>query len=342
MKKTLLLSLFLVSGFASFAQLAVTTTETPSELILNTFMGQNTSISNIKFNGSTANAQLLRDQVGRYSNGNNGPMSIGSAQGIILCTGKAIVAAGMNNTTTAANPSLTAIEGDSDLDMITNSSVRNTCVVEFDFVPVGNTILFDYIFASEEYNMFVNSQFNDIFGLFLSGPGVSGPYSNNSMNIATIPGTTLPVAINNINNGTQNLGPCEFCQYYIDNPLGEEEFQFNGRTTQLTASASVTTGETYHLKFAIANIGDNGYDSGMFLTAGSFRAATLGNENFATEKVTMFPNPASDVIHINAADNISAITIYDIQGRGLFTQKTNGTNLEVNTSNLSTGTYVVV
>lgn len=341
MKKPLLSLLFVFIGFAANAQLAVTTTETPEQLILNTFLGQNTSISNVKFNGSAANAQLLRDQVGRYSNGNNGAMSLGSAQGLILCTGKAIVAAGANTVQGATNATTTPTIGDPDLALITNASVHNVCIIEFDFVPVGNTILFDYIFASEEYNTFVNSSFNDVFGLFLSGPGISGPYSNNSANIATIPGTSLAVSINNLNNGTNNAGPCENCAYYVNNPVGQGEYQFNGRTTQLTASAPVTTGQTYHLKFAIANIGDNAYDSGIFLTAGSFRAAMLGNDDFTTENVTLYPNPAAGFLHVSAKEAISRVVIYDTLGRALMNIPATGTEIQLATQDLSSGTYIV-
>ncbi|OOP55722.1 MAG: hypothetical protein AYP45_13160 [Candidatus Brocadia carolinensis] len=47
---------------------------------------------------------------------------------------------------------------------------------------------FQYVFASEEYNEFVGAGFNDVFGFFVDG-----------VNIALIPSTTMPVAIDNVN-----------------------------------------------------------------------------------------------------------------------------------------------
>lgn len=344
MKIILLSALFLVC-LSVHSQLAVSNTETPEELILNTFMGQNASITNVKFNGSTANAQMIRDQVGRFSNGSVG---LSVSQGIILATGKAILAVGPNNQNGATNATSLPISGDPDLALITTNTVRNVAIIEFDFIPNFNSVLFEFIFASEEYPTFVNSQFNDVFGLFLSGPGISGTFSNNAINIATIPGTSLPITIDNLNNGTTNTGPCEYCSYYVNNTTagqnpntGPSTVQYNGRTIELTASGTVTPGQTYHLKFAIANVGDNSLDSGMFLTAGSFRSAMLANDHFTTGKITMYPNPANDVVHISAAEAIAQVTIYDLQGRSLISSPTNGTDLDLNTSNLSTGTYVV-
>jgi|SRR6478672_4165978 len=345
MKKTLLFTIFLSACFSAHSQLVVTNTETPEELILNTFMGQNASITNVKFNGSTTNAQMIRDQVGRFSNGTDG---LSVSQGLLLATGKAILAASANNQTGATNATSLPITGDPDLALITTNTVRNVGIIEFDFVPNFNTVLFEFIFASEEYPTFVNSQFNDVFGLFLSGPGISGTFSNNAVNIATIPGTSLPITINNLNNGTTNNGPCEYCSYYVNNTTtgqnpntGPSTVQYNGRTIELTASGTVTPGQTYHLKFAIANVGDNSLDSGMFLTAGSFRSAMLANDNFTTEKIKMYPNPANDVVHISSTDAISNITVYDMQGRSLMAVPAGGTNLDLTTSELSTGTYIV-
>jgi hypothetical protein len=343
MKKILLSILLLFVGFSVHPQLTVTTTETPQQLVINTFAGPNVTISNIKFNGTESNALAIRDQVARFSNGDAG---IGAGQGLLLATGKAIVAAGPNNASGATNATSAPISGDSDLALIADNTIRNVCIIEFDFIPTGNTVLFEYIFASEEYPEFTNSSFNDAFGLFLSGPGISGPFSNGAINIATIPGTAAPVTINNLNNGISNNGPCEYCQYYVNNgtgsnPILNPEVQYDGLSTEFTASGPVTTGQTHHLKFAIANVGDNALDSAIFLTAGSLRAATLGNESFATEKVKMYPNPATDFIHIKATDDISKITIYDVQGRALLQTITSGTDIELNTQSLSTGTYIV-
>ena len=71
-------------------------------------------------------------------------------------------------------------------------------------------------FGSSEYFEWENTQYNDVFGFFISGPGISGPYSsppgfpNGSINIATVPNSNppLPITISSINNVLNN-------NYYI-------------------------------------------------------------------------------------------------------------------------------
>lgn len=92
---------------------------------------------------------------------------------------------------------------DPDLNALTSLSINDACVIEFDFLPVGDTIRFNYVFGSEEYHDYVGSSFNDVLGFFLSGEGIVGPYTNDAINIAKVPGTNLAVSISNVNCGPQ-------------------------------------------------------------------------------------------------------------------------------------------
>ena len=123
--------------------------------------------------------------------------------------------------------------------------------------------------------------FNDAFAFFVAGPGITGPYSspggfpNGSVNVALIPGTTTPVTIDNVNNGFSatepSTGPCDNCAYYVDNSSGPAT-QYDGYTTVLATEFAVTPCETYHIRLAIADAGDDQFDSGVFLEGGSFTA----------------------------------------------------------------------
>src|SRR5690606_6501602 len=94
-------------------------------------------------------------------------------------------------------------------------------------------------------------------------------FSNSSQNVAIIPGTTLPVSINNINPGACSSYP----QYYVSNSGANSSLiQYDGMTTVLKAEATVQCGQTYHFKMAIANVGDNFYDSAVFLKANSLES----------------------------------------------------------------------
>ncbi|MEK8178706.1 choice-of-anchor L domain-containing protein, partial [Flavobacterium buctense] len=282
MQKKILFIVFLVIGFSSYSQLIVNNTQSPAQLVQNVLLGQGVAATNITFNGSAANATLIRDQVGHFLNGST--TNIGLDQGIILSTGKGVVAIGPNNTGGTTNATDNPSEGDADLDQLTTNTVRNRAILEFDFVPNGQTLSFDFVFASEEYPEWANSNFNDVFGFFLSGPGIAGPYSNGAINIALIPSTIIPITINNLNNGTTNNGPCEYCSFYVNNGTGNtpavnSTIQYDGFTVVIPATASVQCGQTYHIKLAIANVGDNSLDSAVFLKANSFTSAPIDFPN---------------------------------------------------------------
>jgi len=256
------------------AQLVIdNTTQTPKQLVQNVVVGQGVSVSNIKYNGTAANADVVSDQVGQFTNGLT--TNIGLSTGIILSTGNAIIANGPNDTNLGTLPTSNPFIGDNDLYILSNyQSIQNVAILEFDFVPTGNKLNFNFVFASEEYPEFVNDTYNDNFGFFLSGPGITGPFSGNAKNIALIPTTTLPVSINNLNNGTSNSGPCEYCEYYVDNTAGPT-IQYDGFTKVLAANADVICGQTYHIKLAIANVGDNNYDSAVFIEGASFSSPSI-------------------------------------------------------------------
>lgn len=269
--KKLLLSILLLVVTVVNAQLVVdNTTQTPTQLVQNVLLGSGISVSNVTFNGSASNAAMVRDQVGHFLNGS--ATNIGLNNGIILSTGKATVAIGPNDSGSKTNTTIFPMGSDVDLLAITSGTINTKAVIEFDFVPIGNNVSFNFVFASEEYLEFVGSSFNDVFGFFISGPGISGPFTNNAKNIALIPTTTTPISINNVNS-TSNAA------FYLNNGTGSTPtlnptIQYDGFTTVLTASSAVLCGETYHIKLAICNVSDSAFDSAVFLQAGSFSSSS--------------------------------------------------------------------
>jgi len=158
--------------------------------------------------------------------------------------------------------------------------------IKFDLIPATDSLKFNYVFASEEYNSFVCSIFNDIFGFFIKGEGITGDsiFTGSAFegykNIAIIPGTNLPVSINNLNNGISGGGSANSCNFtpqgieaYIDNSSNTEPlynyFPFNGLSKKLTAKTKTVPCTPYTLILAIGDVVDNIFDSGVFIESGS-------------------------------------------------------------------------
>jgi gliding motility-associated-like protein len=199
--------------------------------------------------------------------------------GIVLTTGQAQTggsAIGVDAVESDFATTSNDAAGDPDLTTIANQTTNDACVLEFDFIPSGDTVKFRYTFASEEYNGphgNFNCSINDVFGFFISGPGYTG-----LNNIALVPGTNVAVGVSTVNDGvgaspgnpcytnTNNNGP--YTQYYNSN-TGNQTWVYTGYTDVFTALAAVTPCTTYHLKLAIADASDFVWDSGVFIEAGS-------------------------------------------------------------------------
>lgn len=274
MTKTTLILLLFLSSFVH-AQLIVDNSQTPIQLVEDVLIGEGVTPINIKFNGSTANAAMIRDQATHFTTNFN-PTNLGISEGLLLSTGKGFYALGPNtshnNLGTGQNPSGMPGGSDPDLALLSGNTISSSAVLEFDFVATGLELNFDFVFGSEEYAGYVNS-INDSFGFFLSGYGITGPYSNNAKNIALVPNTNTQISINTVNNGPNNNGTCTNCAYYINNgPTGQnpanpavETVEYDGFTTVLRATSALRCGEMYHIKLAIGNVSDDLLDSGVFL-----------------------------------------------------------------------------
>jgi gliding motility-associated-like protein len=293
------------------AQLSVNNTLTPAQLVQNILVGGGVTVSNITYSGTLTS-------YASFTNG--GTTNLGLADGVIMCTGNATdipQAASVLMSTDLSGPS------DANLDNLTSGGTHDATVLEFDFIPLSDTIKFRYVFGSEEYHDYVNSNYNDVFGFFVTGPNpLGGNY--NSFNIAKIPGTNLPVAINNVNNGYSgnacSSGPCNNCAYFIDN-CNNTTIVCDGFTTVLTAWCPVTPCVQYHIKLAIADVGDGVLDSGVFLEANSFSTNGINFNTSYTSNIDtatiegcnnaiisfMLNQPATDSMIINYVISGTAI-----------------------------------
>lgn len=234
---------------------------------------------NLTFRGDPAS-------VGYFENGYF--LDMESGKGIVLTTGKANDADKSNACGTSQNASNNnnGIEGDPDLSYLANGSANHdACIIEFDFKPITNFVEYNYVFASEEYNDYVFASFNDVFGLFIGGYGIGGPFTDNSENIALLPDSVTVISIDNINKGiggntcTGVPTGCTNCEYFINNSEPTDtafsKFVYDAYTTKLTAYKSITHNEWYHIKIAVGDAGDSVYDSAIFLEKRSFKSGSI-------------------------------------------------------------------
>ncbi len=257
------------------AQVIVDESLTAEEVVENILLGEGVEIFNITYSGDL-------DQIGSFEANNS---NILIPDGMVMATGSCSNVIGPNNSGSSTTGGGNFGVNDPDLDQLSTFNTNDAAVLEFDFIPTGDSVSFNYSFGSDEYNEYVCGSVNDAFGFFLSGPGINGAYSNDAINLAVIPGTDgTPVTINSVNNGTVgSAGIASNCvqvdpnwmnntEYYIDNANNGDAnaTQLDGFTVVLIAEAAVQCGQTYHIKIAIADAGDTAFDSAVFIEGGSF------------------------------------------------------------------------
>ena len=262
---TIFLFMVLLAPLKSTAQLITNNALNPQSLVQNVLLGNGVTVSNVTYNGSpVAIAQFTANNT-----------TLGINSGIVLTTGTTLPngngpqgpnnasGAGVDNNMGGFNLLSQAING---------TQTYNAAILEFDFVPYADTVRFKYVFGSDEYPEFAppnNTTYNDVFGFFISGPGITG-----FQNIAKLPNGAV-VSINNVNSITNSF-------YFVNNGDGNtapynqsaQYIQYDGFTKVLEAVSQVQCGQTYHLIISIADVGDGQWDSGIFLEAASLSTIT--------------------------------------------------------------------
>ncbi|MBI1307900.1 MAG: T9SS type B sorting domain-containing protein [Bacteroidetes bacterium] len=246
--------------FPSYAQLIVAEGFSASVLVNNVLIGDGVQTRNAKFTGYDR-------AVGLFENGDKSDLGID--KGIILSSGIAVGAKGPND-----DPGFTSGEGGPGhpiLEKIAGIQTLDAAELSFEFKPQTSHVEFKYIFASDEYKEWVDAGFNDIFGFFISGPGISG-----EQNVALLPGNSIEVSIDNVNQKRNT-------QYFRDNAVLNttlhKNIQADGLTVVLKASLVLQPCEWYTIKLAITDVGDPIKDSWVFVESKSFKHETLlGND----------------------------------------------------------------
>lgn len=244
----------------------VDTALTPTQLA-ESLVGTGVSVSNVTFTG------------GALSTGSfafTDPKVIGFGQGIVLSSGNAADVVGPNLSDSTSTDF--GLPGAPNLDTLSTFPTFDAAVLEFDFTPTANQVVFQYAFASDEYPEWVYTPFNDVFAFYVNG--------TNYAEVRKVAGDPLapfvPVAVNNINNGNPGMAdppmrPDLFRANYV-NPNGGPsaiDLELDGITSVLTFQAPVNPGVPNHMKLAIADASDGIYNSAVFIQAGSL----VSNEN---------------------------------------------------------------
>ena len=276
---------------AAFTTADLTQGVTAQDLV-NALLGPGMTAQNVTFTGAGGAA-------GTFTGGT--PV-LGFDSGIILSSGCIANIAGPNVFDDVSCDNL--LPGDAELSLLSGYDTHDATVLEFDFEPADwnvTTLLFSYVFASDEYNEWVYTPFNDVFAFWVNG-----------QNCALVPsdtGLSNPVTIDTVNGGNpyasgNEVNPVLYRNNDLSDGGGAIDTEMDGLTVTLTCQAEIIPHTTNHIRLAIADSSDGVYDSIVMIRAGSFTPTDLA--------VTLVP-PTAD----NPIGTTHTVTATVVNGSGV-------------------------
>lgn len=253
----------------------------------------------------------------------NSALGPGFTGGVILSSGRADSIQGTANAGSITgnynvSPSTSgqaSLLGDAQLETLYGDALvhpfRDATALEFDFIPDASQVSIQFVFASEEYDEYVDAGYNDIFAIFVNGQTV---------NLATVEPNDEPVSIDTVNLDQNRL-------LYRNNDIHNSPVpvtshiatEADGLTTLVTCTFTVNAGVANTLKLVIADRSDFIYDSwalvkGASLTTVKPLIVTTEVEQPAIGLGAGEPVSGYNRYTINLTNTgSSAATVYEIQ-----------------------------
>lgn len=260
MRIAFLFLLYFLLPLVGFSQLTIINNGSAAALA-QAIVGSGITVSN-----ATMNTGINSTGTFTYTGSN-----LGLPNGVVLTSGYASDVASPG--TDFSNVQNGNNVNDADVIAISSQARYDACLLEFDFIPVCDTLHITYVFGSEEYPRYIN-QYNDVFAMFLSGPNPSGG-NYLSQNIATLPNGTTPVSIFTVNGGWPLGSGASNPAFYVDNYTNpNSDIVYDGYTIPITSVVAVTPCQTYHMKIAVVDALNGKYDSGVFIQGNTFTCTT--------------------------------------------------------------------
>ena len=104
-------------------------------------------------------------------------------------------------------------------------------------------------------------------------------------------------------------------------------------TNPLASGTVLTTGATYYAVNVVGTCSSTPFAVTV--------TVALGNYHFDNVNFSYYPNPTSSILNIKYSKEISSVSVFNLLGQLLMSEKTNATEVQINLLNLPTETYFV-
>ncbi|MGB3280261.1 MAG: Hint domain-containing protein [Pseudorhodobacter sp.] len=255
----------------------------------NTIFGSGVTVNGASYSGPSGSSAI-------YSNGGLSTGVVPSTSGVILSTGNVTnftQSSGDPNRSSGTSTDTSGANNNALFNAIAGTNTYDAVWLDVDFTPVGDTMTMSFVFSSEEYPEYINSQFNDVVGVWVNGTHVPITVGN---------GIT---SVNNINGNTQQ-------NLFVNNTNDAYNTEMDGFTITLSLTMPVNPGVLNSIRIGVADASDSAYDSNLLIGGDSVQTTLVALD----DSVNLNPTGTKtiDVLANDIAPSGATLTITHING----------------------------
>ena len=204
---------------------------------------------------------------------------------------------GGSNSSTAQTTDSDGPDGVDDFDEAAGDvPTYDAAFLDVDFIPSGDMLTMQFVFASDEYPEFATGAFQDFVGVWINGSLVD---------LAVGDGDVDP---NNLNAGSNG-------NLFIDNTSDQFNTEMDGFTVNMTLKIPVNPNTTNSIRIGIADVTDENYDSTLIIAGGSIQGSVLAIDD--TTKLDPDGAKTLDVLANDTNNTAGTLTITHINGQSV-------------------------
>lgn len=264
-----------------------------AEDMANTIFGDGVQVIGASYTGDI-------DSAGIYTNGDSvAPGVTPSDTGVILSTGNAesftnSAGSGDANQNTNTSTNTSGPNNNADFNAATGALTRDAAFLDVDFIPDGDVMTMQFVFASEEYPEFQNSIYQDFVGVWVNG-------------------TLVPMEVGNGDTDPGNINTANNINMFVDNSDSDFNTEMDGFTLTLTLTMPVNAGQVNSIRIGIADVADNSYDSNLLIAGDSVQTSLVA----VADDINVFPQGETslNVLDNDIAPDGATLTITQINGQ---------------------------
>lgn len=223
---------------------------------------------------------------------------------------------GSTNTNTSGSTSSNTggVNNNGLFNSLAGTNTYDASYLEVDFTATGDFVTVDFVIASEEYPEWVNSQYNDVVGVWVNGVQAQVSIGDGSASIGNVNGSD-----------TANL--------YISNTGDQYNTEMDGFTITLSFTAPVSSTGTNTMIIGVADVSDSSYDTTLLVAGDSVQTTIIALD----DEINIGLN--SDKTFAPLADDIGTgtLTVTHINGQAVDANDTNN-----NSVTLTSGQTVIL